>query len=260
MALSGQSAIKHWLDRGWRAAQDADHSLSDVAGERLGGLTVSVLLGPSNRFGATYFHVLLVDARERVGEPSLALGLYHSGPYPSYNWVEIIRLAQRVTFGPSTKGEGRVLDVREKGLDQELLRRIADVIPPGGHMMIEYDSAEQAETARGLQRDIPPAATPLGYLLYSIGCGVGLRDWYFAEGGSEGPRKLQGCKPLHEAHARQGGQRLARRLLKFLERPLSLSHADLEEPARHRAVKILSGIDVHGSDLQRVVQRILASR
>ena len=151
-------------------------------------------------------------------------------------------MAEHVTLASSTKGEGRVLDIHQGGLDQELLKRIADLIPPGGHMMIEYDSPGQRETARALELGIPPAATPLGYLLYAIGCGAGFRNWYFAEGGSEGPRKLQGYKPLNEEHGQKKARELAASLLEFIDKPPDPGHADVVEPARQRAVEILSSI------------------
>lgn len=244
---------------GW-AAGGGEHPLDVVNGQRLGETTILVLLGLMNRFGARYFQILLLDDQGRVSEQPVVIGLYSSGPYPSYNWVETISLAKHITFPSSTKGEGRMLDFRQTGLDRELLKRIADLIPPGGHMMIEYDSPGQRETARSLELGIPPPATPLGYLLYSIGCGAGFRDWYFAEGGSEGPRKLQGYKPLNEEHARERARDLARSLLEFLNRPLAPGHADVEEPARQRAVEILSSIDIDHSDLQQEVQRALASQ
>ena len=249
MALPKQSGLNHWLDKGWREAGGGEHPLEVVTGERLGETTTLVLLGPKNRFGARYFQIFLLSHRDEVGEPPVVIGLYSSGPYPSYNWVEVISLAEHITFPSSTKGEGRMLDIRHTGLDRELLKRIADLIPPGGHMMIEYDSPEQRETARSLELGIPPAATPLGYLLYSIGCGAGFRNWYFAEGGSEGPRKLQGYKPLNEEHARERAHDLARGLFEFLDRPLDPSHADVEEPARQRAAEILSSIDITDSEL-----------
>ena len=258
MTLPEQSGLKYWLDKGWRAANGGEHSLDIVTGQRVDDTTILVLMGPKNRFGARYFQIFLLGGWSQVSEQSVIIGLYSSGPYPSYNWVEIISLAEHVTFASSAKGESRILDIRQTGLDRELLKRIADLIPPGGHMMIEYDSPAQQETARSLELGIPAAATHLGYLLYSIGCEAGFRNWYFAEGGSEGPRKLQGYKPLNAEHAQEKARDLARDLLEFLNRPPDRDHADVEEPARQRAVKVLSNIDVHHSNLEQAIQRALA--
>ncbi len=258
MTLPKQSGLNHWLDKGWRVAGGGEHPLGVVSGQQLGETTILVLLGPKNRVGARYFQIFLLGDRGQVSEQPVLMGLYSSGPYPSYNWAEIISLAQHITFASSTKGEGRMLDIRHTGLDRELLKRIADLIPPGGHMMIEYDSPGQRETARSLGLGIPPAATPLGYLLHFIGCGAGFKDWYFAEGGSEGSRKLQGYKPLNKEHARERARDLARVLMEFLNRPPDPGHADVEEPARQRAVDILSSIDINDGDLRQEILRALA--
>ncbi|HEY56100.1 MAG TPA: DUF1122 family protein, partial [Dehalococcoidia bacterium] len=69
----------------------------------------------------------------------------------------------------------------------------------------------------------------------------GFKDWYFSEGGTEGPRKLQGYKALHEEDARLKNRELARELREFLRRP-SLADSELEKAARHRARAILSSI------------------
>ena len=58
--------------------------------------------------------------------------------------------------------------------------------------MAEYESRPRTSTARALAAGVPPVATPLGALLFDLGCGVAFRDWYISEGGREGPRKLQG--------------------------------------------------------------------
>ena len=105
--------------------------------------------------------------------------------------------------------------------------------------MVEYDSPEQQDTARSLALGIPPAATPLGYILFSIGCGAGFRDWYFAEGGSEGPRKLQGYKALNRQHAQLKIKETVRELTAFLSRPPSVT-SELERAARDRALAILN--------------------
>ena len=107
-------------------------------------------------------------------------------------------------------------------------------------MMIEYDSPEQQDTARSLALGIPPAATPLGYMLFLIGCGAGFRDWYFAEGGSEGPRKLQGYKALTKQQGRLKTEETIQELTAFLDRLPSAASPELERVARDRALAILN--------------------
>ena len=82
--------------------------------------------------------------------------------------------------------------------------------------MAEYDSVARSLTARALSARVPPVATPLGALLFEVGCGVAFRDWYISEGGREGPRKLQGFRALDDDHARTRGLEAAAALEAFL--------------------------------------------
>jgi len=59
--------------------------------------------------------------------------------------------------------------------------------------MIVYQNHN--ETKDGLAKGIPSPATPIGYLLWNVGC-TWFKDWYFSEGLLEGDLKLQGNKPL----------------------------------------------------------------
>ena len=260
MTGSDGSGSNAWVARGWVLAERDGHPLHALHGQRMGDVSAQVLLGPSNRFGARYFQVFAVDDEGRTSDQPALLGLHSTGRYPSYNWVEVMALAERLTFASSAEQSGRVVEMHGSGLERELLKRLADVIPLGGHMMMEYDSPGQRETAQALGLGIPPAATPLGYLLYSIGSGISFRDWYFAEGGSEGPRKLQGYKPLHAEHARERGRQLARQLIEFLERRRKTGHADVQERARQRAVDILASIELDDGDLKQEVRRVLAAQ
>jgi len=76
----------------------------------------------------------------------------------------------------------------------ELVRALADLLPPGGRLMIVYGGDE---TERGLKRGFPPPLTPIGGALFAAGC-TWFKDWYYPEGWSEGEFKLQGNKPVSE--------------------------------------------------------------
>ncbi|MDY6918076.1 MAG: DUF1122 family protein [Chloroflexota bacterium] len=257
MGSEEKSSLEQWVERGWREPEAGEHALHVVGGREVDGVTTRVLIGPKNRFGAVYFQVYLVDERGAVSDRPAVLGLHNAGPYPSQNWVETMSVAEQVSFGAGDSG--RTLQVGGTDLERALLKLLADVIPPGGHMMVEYDSAGRRETARGLHLGIPAAATPLGYLLYSVGCGTSFRDWYFAEGGVEGPRKLQGYKALNEEHARERGRELARELLSFVQSVRRPEHGDIEGPARTRALEILRRLDVDDAGLKTEIERLIAS-
>jgi hypothetical protein len=180
--------------------------------------------------------VFLRNASDDVGLRPVILGLFNQSRYPGYNWIEVITFARQVSFG----SEGQPAEVVTDELAQQLFRYLASLIPPGGHLMVGYDSPEQRDTARSLSLGIPAAATtPLGYLMLLSGCGVGFKDWYFSEGGTEGPRKLQGYKALHEEGAWLKNKELASELREFLRRP-SRPESELEMAARRRAQDILN--------------------
>lgn len=93
------------------------------------------------------------------------------------------------------EGVASRLSLRRLGIDAEIVARLGEAIPPGGHLMVAYegDEAVHAETLECLSRGVPPAATPIGRLLVLAGF-IRVKDWYLAEGGMEGPRKLWGEK------------------------------------------------------------------
>jgi hypothetical protein len=233
MMSAGRSILDNLREKGWTLAENQKHDLCQLHGQPLGAYKLVVLLGGKNRFGATHFQLYLRDAGEISLEPAV-IGLYNRGRYPSYNWIEIIRLSSSVSFT-----SGAVVDLRQGDLMRTLLQRLADLLPPGGHMMIEYASAEQQDTARSLALGIPSIATPLGHLLFSIGCGAAFKDWHFAEGGWEGPCKLQGFKPLDAHHAKAKANEIAEELTVFLNSPPRSEISHLEKEARERAGELI---------------------
>lgn len=231
-----QFTVDNLQKKGWVLADNQQHPLGSLQGKGVDSYKLVIWLGPKNKIGATYFQVFLQDAVGEISHQPVVTGLFNTGNYPSYNWLEIISFAPRLTFGLTEQ----TLEIATNGLVRQLFQYLADLIPPGGHMMVEYDSPEQQDTLRSLALGIPPAATALGYMLLSIGCGAGFRDWYFAEGGSEGPRKLQGYKALNSQHAQLKTKETVQELTAFLNRLPSVPGSELERAARDRALAILS--------------------
>jgi hypothetical protein len=89
---------------------------------------------------------------------------------------------------------------------------------------------------------IPPALTPIGYLMFRADCGWSFRDWYFAEGGREGPEKLQGFKPVSDMQRKEAAFQLVNSLTRFLEN-LEGSSKHHETMARSNAQAILRFVD-----------------
>jgi len=183
----------------WQGPQG--HPLAALEGRAVGrGMRLRVLLGPTNRVGARYFRLLALHGGEGR---ELAVGLFNRGPYPAYNWLELVRYLGRAPGGPAVD-------------EPRLFRLLGGLVPPGGSLMVEYESPGLEETASLLSLGFPPPCTPLGYALLCAGC-LSFRDWYIPEGGLEGPRKLQGFKPLDEATARKRAAALARLLREVAE-------------------------------------------
>ena len=216
----------------------SDHPLARLHDAPLGPYRLTVLLGPKNAVGSRYFRLTLGHAEGASAEPDLAVGLFNSGPFPAYNWLELVRYQPLLRVGDIT------IDLPAQGLDEALFRTLSTVVPAGGHLMVEYDSPTQAETARALALGYPPAVSHLGHLLFRAAC-LSFRDWYISEGGREGPRKLQGFKPWSEKVAQEKAEALRRELGAFLARPVSPA-ADLDFACRQRAVSILAALDSAG--------------
>jgi hypothetical protein len=222
------------LERGWSLPARGDHPLGQLQGRALGPARLLVLLGPKNAVGAVYFQAFLRLTGGRLSSEPLILALHNSGRFPAYNWIDVIRYEDGATFEGSER-----LDLAARGLDRRLFRLLGQLIPPGGHLMVEYESEGQRLTQRMLALGVPPVATPLGYLLLLSGCGASLRDWYISEGGREGPRKLQGFKPLDDEDARRKGHSMAEELRQFLARTPSREHGQWEGLAGRLAQRVL---------------------
>lgn len=218
--------------RGWKSATDEPgHPLAALEGQELAGGRLRVRLGPRSRFGARYF-ALLLELDGRPSEQPVLTGLHHSGPYPSYNWTEVAETNERVVFI-----DGNEASIGPDGV-AHLFELLLDALPAGGHLMVEYDSAQRSETAQALARGVPAVATPLGSLLLKIGCGAKFKDWQIAEGGTEGPRKLQAYKPPSDDIAERWRAEAAKDLRAFLQR-VTKGESDVVRAARRRAEALL---------------------
>ncbi len=180
----------------WRPLSDEpDHPIARWDGAPVGAdLSLEAWLGPRNAVGANYFRLHLTsDDMGRAQQP-VVFGLQNSGPFPGFNWVEVVEYRERLSMD-----DGSTVSV-PAGIERLIFARLAELVPPGGHLMAEYDSQPRRMTARALTARVPPRATPLGATLAAVGCGVAFRDWYISEGGREGPRKLQGFRALDDEH------------------------------------------------------------
>jgi hypothetical protein len=219
-----------------------DLPLSAVDGRRLGPYTI-VLGGVKalRRSGWRAFSLHLRDLRGALRQHPVVRGIYSKGGKDGVRgWMDVDYWEEI----PCEDGdpEGFLLSLRAENLDRSVFRLLGEAIPRGGHLMVSYEGEQQVhrDTLRELADGVPPPATPLGALLF-FGGFRHVKDWYLAEGGMEGPRKLWGEKAPDAAWERTFGEWTARELVTFLERTRSPEPAHLL-PSCRRAEEILRTI------------------
>ncbi len=180
-----------------------------------------------------YFELFVDEDGHRFHSPVFT-GIYSTGrkSLGIRGWID-------GDYYEKVSSDKATLNLPEFGLDVKIFKEIGSLIPPGGSLMVAYgmlwgESEVHKNTSQALNLGIPPIVTPIGYLLFHAGCWAGFKDWYIAEGGNEGPKKLQGFRPLDVNDAKKRAQEITKLLEEFItEKPKD--HFDLEEPARMRA-------------------------
>ncbi|MGH7836915.1 MAG: DUF1122 family protein [Candidatus Binataceae bacterium] len=198
-------------------------------------LLVTELKPVRSRVGWLDLAVALRDDRGESSRSSLAMGLVSGGGRLVKPWFEL-RIYPDVEFG-----DGAIFDARAAGLEAAFIDLLGKSIPPGGHLMIEYESPGQSRTHAELLLRVPPAATHLGSLMFHAGFRGAFKDWYISEGGHEGPRKLQANKSPTPAAARSALRTHRAELGEFVKRalPQDAKDAAIVREARARAQKLL---------------------
>lgn len=191
------------------------------------------------RTGWLYLSITLLDGVS--GKPSrtpLAMGIVSGGGRFVMPWFEL-RVYPTVTMA-----DGSTFDARAAGLETALINLIGELIPSGGHLMIEYESPGQNQTHAELLLRVPPIACHLGSLMFGAGFQGEFKDWYISEGGHEGPRKLQANKSPNTTAAAAARRNHRRDLQAFLKRPLphDTSDAAILRQAQARARKLLKSL------------------
>jgi hypothetical protein len=189
---------------------------------------------PSAHAGRLYFRLGL----EGEGAPSgpILWGVACTGGPRAPGWIDATYL------GIAEFADGTTRSLADLSVEDALFALLGAEIPPNGWLALAYESFGRdapllRETRRLLARGVPPVVTPLGRLLHRAGCGWHIRDWYIAEGGREGPRKLQGFKPAHAESERRRREETVRALRRFLD--AAGDDADLAA-ARAAAERILA--------------------
>jgi len=188
------------------------------------------------------FKLYLRNSKNILSASPVIKGIYSSGGKDGVKpWMDL-DYNDEVQFQASQNSKKKYsLSKSESGF--KLFSLLGDLIPPGGHLMVSYEGEQQihADIVKSLNLGIPPAVTPIGYLLYKAGFQY-IKDWYLAEGGFEGPRKLWGEKAPDDTWRLNYLERTTLQIDKFLQKTFSSSYADLVEPARKRAEEIVENI------------------
>ena len=224
----------------------AGHPLYSLQGRSLGRHALVVLVGPSDQVDAHDFQIRLQDRHGNLSLGYVLSGMHNRGTHPPKNWIEVMAIDLHIAF---VDYEVKLNEEQEMSLFQDL----AELIPPGGQMVVEYDSPSRKETALALAQGVPPILTPLGRIMYLAGCGAGFKDWHISEGWSEGPRKLQGYKAIDDDYSKEKQSELTKGILSFLIK------ADLERgsPLAERARDLLKRLTRGRPELAREVEYTL---
>jgi hypothetical protein len=219
-------------------SQSAAESIAlKLSGKTIGSFALEIVEKRPFRTRSGWLLVVIAirDKAGAVSETPLTTGIVSAGGRGVKPWFEC-RLYPKVTFS-----DGRSVDARELGLEARIINKLGSLVPPGGHLMIDYESPGQEETFAELSLRVPPPASYLGSLMFRAGfCGE-FKDWYFSEGGHEGPRKLQANKPLDAAALGRALESHQHELSAFLEQPLPAerSKAEIIQRAQERARALL---------------------
>lgn len=206
-------------------------SLEPLDDARLGGfrLELSRLEPLERRSGWRRISLHLVDYQGRKASWPILEGLY------SRHWLDC-------DIYPIQNFDGSSMDLSRQDLLRELFGLLGRTV--SSHLMVSYEvwqheSPLHTLTEEALRIGIPPQATPIGELLLEAGCTAGFRDWYIAEGGSEGPRKIQAEKPSSEPAREKSLLSLAQTLIEYLSRKAPKGFENTEADCRRRALRIL---------------------
>jgi hypothetical protein len=106
--------------------------------------------------------------------------------------------------------------------------------------MISYEGEDtlHGDTMEELYRKVPPVATRLGSMMFHSGFHY-VKDWYLAEGGHEGPRKLWGEKGKTPSQDRLYVKRSMKELKLFLDTHPPAGTEGVIERAKARAISLL---------------------
>jgi len=188
------------------------------------------------------FKFYLQSLEGQLSNQPVIKGIYSAGGKDGVKpWLDADYRENHEFHSARTLAKNLSLSLRR--MDQKIFKLIGSIIPPGGHLMVSYEGQENIhlETASSLSIGVPPCLTPLGFLIFRAGF-ASIKDWYLAEGGYEGPRKLWGEKAPDGKWRQIFYEKTEAEIRKFLARGPSERWRELEEKAREKAFLMLKMI------------------
>lgn len=217
--------------------------LKGLQGKRLDGFSLD--LGEVKQLrlsGWKGFKLYLRDNSGRASESPVIQGIYSVGGKDGVKaWMDL-EYTEELEFVRGAEIKDK-LSLETDHLNRKLFKYLGNIIPPGGHLMVSYEGEQNihVSTRIWLNKGIPPVLTPLGVLIFLAGFQY-IKDWYLAEGGHEGPRKLWGEKAPDKSWTETFYERTAQQIGKFMEKRAGTYPKEIEDPARHKATEILEAI------------------
>jgi len=194
------------------------------------------------RSGWRGFALYLKGAKGLASERPVIKGIYSKGGRDGIHpWMDVEYSEEAAFQEPGGRKYG--ISLKKGGLDEIIFRQLGGCIPPGGHLMVSYEGRQRihVQTLSALNRGVPPAATALGYLIFQAGFQL-IKNWYLAEGGFEGPRKLWGEKAPDGKWARKFYEMTGKEMKDFLSRMPDRKNPVLHTGAGVKAGKIIEMI------------------
>ncbi len=214
----------------------SDHPLRRLDGRRLGPHTLRIArLEPGEKSGWKRFQLVLGGSEGDYAPPVIE-GIYSAGGRGVVPWIEVLAYHPRLQRGEET------LELPAHGWDLALFGALAELISPGGHIMVGCETPEHEETYQALMKGVPPVATPLGTLLFKAGCRK-VKFFYLPEGDWEGQQKLWAEKPMDEAMRLEWDAATARELGSFLSAPVESPDAARCVPRARVILQALGGTE-----------------
>jgi len=223
-----------------------DSPLKSLDNKKLGPFLTEMEYWPKKRVGHFDVSIFIQNKKGRRSCSPVVSGIFSKGNRIQhiFPWFDIHYIDQ-IDFG----GKNPV-KLSEKGsLTIDLFRWIGRVIPSGGMIFLSYltdilwgmkselhEFTRQSLSLSSLR--IPPAATPLGYLLFMSGCRNIKSEAYDVQGSG----RLAGEKSLNTSYEVMFSQKLFKQLRLYLNQEPNSEFAQLEKTCRSQGTIILNTI------------------